>query len=64
MTSKKRKELRISDLLTPKFHSLYSAWKTNKYTRLVCKGGRGSAKSTNIALILVIDLMQYPVNTI
>ena len=64
MTSKKRKELKISDLLTPKFHSLYSAWKTNKYTRLVCKGGRGSAKSTNIALILVIDLMQYPVNTI
>lgn len=64
MTSKKRRELRISDLLTPKFHSLYSAWKTNKYTRLVCKGGRGSAKSTNIALILVIDLMQYPVNTI
>jgi len=65
MTSKKkRKQLKISDLLTPKFHSLYSAWKTNKYTRLVCKGGRGSAKSTNIALILVIDLMQYPVNTI
>ena len=64
MTSKKRKELKISDLLTPKFYSLYSAWKTNKYTRLVCKGGRGSAKSTNIALILVIDLMQYPVNTI
>lgn len=64
MTSKKRKELKISDLLTPKFHSLYSAWKTNKYTRLICKGGRGSAKSTNIALILVIDLMQYPVNTI
>ena len=64
MISKKRRELRIYDLLTPKFHSLYSAWKTNKYTRLVCKGGRGSAKSTNIALILVIDLMQYPVNTI
>lgn len=65
MTSKKkRKQLKISDLLTPKFYSLYSAWKSNKYTRLVCKGGRGSAKSTNIALILVVDLMQYPVNTI
>ena len=65
MTSKKkRKQLKISDLLTPKFYSLYSAWKSNKYTRLVCKGGRGSAKSSNIALILVVDLMQYPVNTI
>lgn len=65
MTSKKkRKQLKISDLLTPKFYPLYSAWKSNKYTRLVCKGGRGSAKSTNIALILVVDLMQYPVNTI
>lgn len=65
MTSrKKRKQLKISDLLTPRFYPLYSAWKSNKYTRLVCKGGRGSAKSTNIALILVVDLMQYPVNTI
>lgn len=65
MTSKKkRKQLKISDLLTPKFYPLYSAWKSNKYTRLVCKGGRGSAKSTNIALILVVDLMQYPINTI
>ena len=64
MTSKKRKQLKISDLLTPRFYPLYSAWKSNKYTRLICKGGRGSAKSTNIALILVVDLMQYPVNTI
>lgn len=65
MTSKKkRKQLKISDLLTPRFYPLYSAWKSNKYTRLVCKGGRGSAKSTNIALILVVDLMQYPINTI
>lgn len=65
MTSrKKRKQLKISDLLTPKFYPLYLAWKSNKYTRLVSKGGRGSAKSTNIALILVVDLMQYPVNTI
>lgn len=64
ISKKQRKQLKISDLLTPKFYPLYSAWKSNKYTRLVCKGGRGSAKSTNIALILVVDLMQYPVNTI
>lgn len=64
ISKKKRKRLKISELLTPKFYPLYSAWKSNKYTRLVCKGGRGSAKSTNIALILVVDLMQYPVNTI
>ena len=64
ISKKKRKQLKISDLLTSKFYPLYSAWKSNKYTRLICKGGRGSAKSTNIALILVVDLMQYPVNTI
>ena len=64
ISKKKRKQLKISDLLTPRFYPLYSAWKSNKYTRLVCKGGRGSAKSTNIALILVVDLMQYPINTI
>lgn len=64
ISKKKRKQLKISDLLTSKFYPLYSAWKSNKYTRLVCKGGRGSAKSTNIALILVVDLIQYPINTI
>lgn len=64
MTLKNRKEMRISNLLTPKFYELYLAWQSDKYTKLVAKGGRGSAKSTNIAIILVLDLMRYPVNTI
>lgn len=64
MTLKNRKEIKISNLLTPKFYELYLAWQSDKYTKLVSKGGRGSAKSTNIAIILVLDLMRYPVNTI
>jgi len=62
MILKNRQTKKISELITPKFHSLYNAWQSDKYLRYVCKGGRGSAKSTNIAIILVLALMKQPVN--
>ena len=62
--SKKREIKKISELLTPKFYELYRAWKSNKYTRLVCKGGRGSAKSSNIAIILTLELVRNPISIV
>ena len=50
--------------MTPKFYDLYLAWKKSEFTRYVCKGGRGSAKSTNIAIILVLTLISEPANII
>lgn len=60
----KRKQKKISQLLTPKFYDLYLAWKKSEFTRYVCKGGRGSAKSTNIAIILILTLIMEPANII
>ncbi|AYV94654.1 PBSX family phage terminase large subunit [Fusobacterium necrophorum] len=69
MTSKKmdltnHKVKRISEILLPNFHNLYTAWRSSQYTRYVCKGGRASAKSSHIALILVLSLMREPVNVV
>lgn len=64
MISKHRKEIKLSEMITPKFHDLYNVWNSNEYLRHICKGGRGSAKSTNIGIILVLSLMKDPVNII
>ena len=61
MTSKMKK---ISDIFLPQFYKLYRAWQQGNYTRYVCKGGRGSAKSTHIAEILVLSIMRDPVNAV
>src|SRR3712207_3344098 len=59
---KNRKVKKFSEVLLPNFYDLYAAWRSSKYTRYVCKGGRGSAKSTHIAFILTLSLMREPVN--
>lgn len=64
MTWEKKTIKKLSDILLPNFHNLYRAWESSKYTRYVCKGGRGSAKSTHIAMILVLSLMKDPVNIV
>ncbi|MDY4010777.1 MAG: PBSX family phage terminase large subunit [Fusobacterium gastrosuis] len=64
MISRNRKVKKLSEVMLPNFHNLYKAWESSKYTRYVCKGGRGSAKSTHIAEILVLSLMKDPVNII
>ncbi|WP_222702544.1 phage terminase large subunit, partial [Fusobacterium equinum] len=69
MTSKKmdltnHKVKRISKILLPNFHNLYTAWRSSQYTRYVCQGGRASAKSSHIALILVLSLMREAVNIV
>ena len=61
MTSKMKK---ISEIFLPQFYKLYRAWQQGNYTRYVCKGGRGSAKSTHIAEILVLSIMRDPVNIV
>lgn len=64
MTSKKRKVRKLTDLITPNFYDLYLDFKIGLHTRYVCKGGRASAKSTNIAIILILELIKNPVNCI
>ena len=57
-------KVRLSEIVTPKFQEFWRASNSRKYLRHVLKGGRGSAKSTHIALRLVVDVMKYPVTAL
>ncbi|MDV5003922.1 PBSX family phage terminase large subunit [Enterococcus faecium] len=55
---------RLSEFLPPKFHSVWRATLNQDILNIVCKGGRGSGKSSDIAHIITQLLMRYAVNTV
>lgn len=56
--------IKISELLPKAFHSVWKAAFDPTKLNVVCKGGRGSGKSSDIAHIIVQMLMRYPVNAV
>ena len=52
---------KISEIINKNFHEFWKTINSNKYLFHVLKGGRASAKSTHIAIWLVLALMKYPV---
>ena len=52
---------KISEIINKNFHKFWKTINSNKYLFHVLKGGRASAKSTHIAIWLVLALMKYPV---
>ena len=62
MTSSK--VIKLSQLIPPAFHPVWKAALNPNILNVVCKGGRGSGKSSDIAHILVQLLMRYPVNAV
>lgn len=50
--------------MNPNFQEAYLFWKESLYTRYVFKGGRGSAKSSHIALFLVLSIVKEEVNIV
>lgn len=57
-------QIKLSEIVTPAFKPFWRASNSHRYLKHVCKGGRGSAKSTHIALKLIKDMMKYPVTTL
>lgn len=55
---------KLSDLLPVKFHSVWRATLNSDILNIVCKGGRGSGKSSDIAHIITQLLMRYAVNAV
>lgn len=53
---------RISELIPKAFHSVWRAAMNPDLLNIVCKGGRGSGKSSDISHIVVQLLMRYAVN--
>nr|DAZ36619.1 MAG TPA: large terminase [Caudoviricetes sp.] len=56
--------IRLSELLPVKFHDVWKASKSKEILNVVCSGGRGSGKSSNVAHIITQLLMRYPVNAV
>ncbi len=54
-------KVKLSEKITPHFQSFWKVSNSHRYLRHVLKGGRGSAKSTHIAMKLIMDMMKYPV---
>lgn len=60
MANKKR----MSDFIPMAFHSVWRAAFDPSKLHVVCKGGRGSGKSSDIAHIIVQMIMRYAVNAV
>ena len=56
--------IKLSELLPVKFHDVWRASKSKDILNVVCSGGRGSGKSSNVAHIITQLLMRYPVNAV
>lgn len=55
---------RLSELIPKAFHPVWRASIAKEILHVVCKGGRGSGKSSDIAHIITQLLMRYPVNAV
>ncbi|UXU72938.1 PBSX family phage terminase large subunit [Mammaliicoccus sciuri] len=54
----------MSQLIPSHFHDLWIATKDNSILNIVAKGGRGSGKSSDTAIIIAQLIMRYPVNAL
>lgn len=55
---------RLSQLIPSHFHDLWRATKDPNILNVVAKGGRGSGKSSDTAIIITQLIMRYPVNAL
>lgn len=55
------KQIKLSELFTPHFQAVWKVVKSGKFLKHVFKGGRSSAKSTHIAMFIIILMMAMPI---
>jgi phage terminase large subunit len=60
----KMEKVKLSEIITPHFQSFWKVSKSHRYLKHVLKGGRGSSKSTHIALKLIVRMMESPVSAL
>lgn len=64
MSMIERPEYDIADFIPRPFKNVWVAAKDPNILNIICKGGRGSGKSSDIAHIIVQMLMRYAVNAV
>lgn len=52
--------VKLSDLIAPSFYGVHRAIKADRYTHYWLKGGRGSTKSSFVAVEIILGMMQNP----
>lgn len=52
------KQINLSDLICDQFHEAHKDIKNNKYTEYFLKGGRGSTKSSFVAIEIILGMMR------
>ena len=57
-------KIKLSELLPKKFHPVWKANLNPEILHIVCSGGRGSGKSSDIAHIIIQNIMRYAVNAV
>ena len=56
--------VKLSSLIPPKFHDVWRASLNKNILHVVCEGGRGSGKSSDVAHIIIQLIMRYAVNAV
>ncbi|WP_429917572.1 PBSX family phage terminase large subunit [Lederbergia citrisecunda] len=57
-------KIKLSELIPKAFRSVWKAALAEEILNIVCKGGRGSGKSSDIAHIIVQLLIRHPINAV
>lgn len=52
--------MKLSEVIAPAFRALYQLIKKGIYTHYVLKGGRGSTKSSFVAIVIVLGILIHP----
>lgn len=55
---------KLSEFIPTAFHPIWNAALAEEILNIICKGGRGSGKSSDIAHVIVQLLMRYPLNAV
>ncbi|TDM23332.1 PBSX family phage terminase large subunit [Macrococcoides caseolyticum] len=56
--------INLSELIPKHFHPIWKAAKDPSILNIICKGGRGSGKSSDVAHIMLQLIMRYPLNAV
>lgn len=56
--------LRMKDKIKPSFYPVARATLNKRILHIACKGGRGSGKSSDVAILIAFLIKQFPVNAV
>ncbi len=60
MTSQNQKQVNLTDLIAPSFYNLHWDIAEHKHTHYKLPGGRGSTKSSDVSIEIILGMMQDP----